>query len=106
MSDETSRAAEKNSTVRPVSSKPEFENVEFLEESLQDPLNVLRLKLKDLSDLPEGLRVRRIVIMTDIASPDGRGLDITWSESRDESFSDTQDAVLAMLLRVQTALTE
>lgn len=86
----------------PEETRGEFTNVAFLESSLADPSNVLRLKLKHISGLPEGMIVRRVLVIMDVLSEeDGRGLDVTWSEGEEEFSLDVQDAVLALLARVQ-----
>lgn len=100
MADEASRAA-KAPTATPVS---EFANVEFLENSLSDPLNVLRAKLKELSELPDDVLVRRVLIITDLRNEDGRGLDVIWSEDDDESTFAAQDALISMLTRVKNII--
>lgn len=107
MSDDKSRATRKRTarTAQPDSTKGNFDNVEFLDASLADPLNVLRLKLKQLSSLPQGVRVRRVIVMVDVISEaEGRGLDINWNEEDDEPFYVVQDSILSMLARVTAAL--
>lgn len=111
MSDETSRVADvvnlASVTRSQPKSSPDFGNVEFLESSLSDPLNALRSKLKELLEASEaGIRVRRIVILTDLVDETGRGLDVAWSDAQpNEDTSDALDSVLAMMLRAQAALT-
>lgn len=87
-------------------SKSEFSNVEFLETALSDPLNVLRAKLKFLEELPDDVLPRRVIIITDLISEEGRGLDVTWSEGSNESPFNVQDSVISMLTRVKIALAE
>jgi hypothetical protein len=101
MTDEP-RATRRVAKPQPDETKGNFENVEFLDTSLADPLNVLRLKLKDLSSLPAGIQVRRVMIVCDVISEEtGRGIDLTWSEGADESIYAVQDSIISLLTRVQ-----
>lgn len=103
MADETSRATDPNTVTR-ASPVKEFSNVEFLDSALANPLNVLRAKLKELSDLPDGVLTGRVLIITEVHNDDGRGFDVVWSEGDDESACVVQDSILAMLTRVKNAL--
>lgn len=106
MADETSRAADASEALaaRTKSRTLDFSNVEFLDQSLSNPRNALRSKLKELDELPDSIRVRRIVILTDLVDETGRGLDVTWSDVEGEESHDTLDSVVAILMRVQNAL--
>lgn len=108
MTDEPSRlprSKRKAAKSQPEDPKGTFENVEFMDSSLADPLNVLRLKLKHLSQLPESVYVRRVVIICDVVSEEtGRGIDLTWNESDDEPHFTVQDSLISLLTRVQQIL--
>ena len=84
--------------------KSNFDNVEFLESSLEDPLNVLRAKLKDLSTLPKRTAIRRVLVITEVISEEGRGIDVVWSEQPDEEPWIVQDSVVSLLTRVSYAV--
>lgn len=82
-----------------------FDNVEFIGNALKDPLNVLRLKLKDLSELDPSA-IRRIIVVTDYASEDGeRDLGVMFSEAEHESSVDAEDSVIATLSRLISSMT-
>ena len=108
MVDEPGRSAEviQLATASRTPGKPaEFSNVEFLDTSLTDPTTVLRKKLKELSELPEEVTARRVLIITEVIDDEGRrGLDVTWSDSSEEPDYVVVDSVVSMLSRVHTAL--
>jgi hypothetical protein len=82
--------------------EPDYNNITFLQSSLSDPANVLRLKLKHLSELPETIQVRRVVVIVDVLDDEeGRGLDVTWSEQDNETYHDVQDSLLSLMERIK-----
>lgn len=103
MSDETSRVVEfPDSTAR--TSKTDFSNIEFLETSLADPLNVLRIKLRDLSEMPDHVHIRRVIVITETITDDGRGLDVVFNEHDEEPTYVIQDSLVSILERVRLVL--
>lgn len=106
MSEDTPRAARKTRARRRTQAQEgNFDNVEFLDGALSEPANVLRLKLKQLASMPAGSAVRRVLVLTEIISEDGRGIDIVWSEGDDEQFFIVHDSLASMLTRALSALT-
>lgn len=100
MGDETKRAAKRAATTP----KNDFANVEFLSSSLSSPTNVLRAKLKELSELPAGVTIRRVMIVCDVLTDDGRELDVVWSAHDDEPPFIIQDSIVSLLTRVQQVM--
>lgn len=82
---------------------PDLSNVSFLE-TATDPANVLRAKLKSFDDLPESVGLRRVLVITEYITEDGRELDISWSESPNEPFYVTQDSLLSMVSRTTAVI--
>lgn len=105
MADETSRASEKTSSARS-SAKPDVSNVEFLESSLQNPVNVVRATLKQLENLPENVAIRRVVVITEVLTEEGRGLNAVWSEGDHEQPYEVQDSLVSMLTRLKLVLVD
>lgn len=83
-----------------------LENVEFIGQALKDPINVLRLKLKEMGEVAEdaSVAVRRVVVITQYDTDEGRHVGIMFSEGDHESEEDAEDAVLALLTRLQASM--
>lgn len=83
-----------------------LENVEFIGQALKDPLNVLRLKLKEMGELSadSAVAIRRIIVITDYNTDEGRSVGIMFSEGEHESEEDAEDAVLAVLTKLQVSM--
>lgn len=84
--------------------KKEYENVEFLECSMSDPKNLLRIKLRDLDELPEEYIARRVVVITELVSKDGREVTFDWSEGDGEPSYVVHDSLVALVSRVLSAI--
>lgn len=83
-----------------------LENVEFIGQALKDPLNVLRLKMKELSEVATdaSVAIRRVIVITDYVTEEGRSLGIMFSEGEHESEEDAADSVLSTITRLQTSM--
>lgn len=83
-----------------------LDNVEFIGQALKDPLNVLRVKMKELGEIAEdtSIAIRRVIVITEYMTEDGRSTGIMFSEREHETDLDAEESVLATLTRLQASM--